>query len=662
MNELARAVKEANKGEFDDVPDEVLEKQLQATKPDLYVRFYGERSMDKSLRGAKIQAAPWQDERVPLKTLAPALAAVGGPAVTVAAAAADALGEAGPRTPWTPAEVKSTIPDIAAQAGELGGRYLGKGSPVAGAVGAGVAGGAGKLVERSIVDPLMFPQAERTPLSDLPMEIAKEVALQAAMSGAGSAGEAAVSKTFAPFAKAVDQDVLAAATRQGVEMPASGLSRSKLVGFAEGWASSGPLGGETLQRIERSSKSLDGIADHIIERQGKLADPKARGEALYKGLNEYNRASQSAEHALYDKVVKTMPSVKMDASRTVATIDGMIRDLESAGRVGGAETSAIEQLAVLRNDLANAPTIEDAWNKTKRMNAKLANTFEQVHAGGDKGSAQKIALSLKADVRAALQQSAPESLGALRVADEFHRARMQKLDSAVAEHIKSLAQAGDYERIGTDLARLTRTGEDVTRIAEMLGPEGRDAARAAVVVDILTSGRKGDVAAQTITPDMIQRNMRKYGEGTLKSLLSPEEFAQLQDVGLLEAAMQRPNKVLNNSPTAPLLRIGMYSGSIGSAATGTAMGNPAALMALGAIIGDSAFNKLVSTKAGQRFLTTGFNLGPGGRAAVQSIPRTGKAGFEALAADDQQARLDRAIAEEQMMEEARQRYGYRLGE
>ena len=158
--------------------------------------------------------------------------------------------------------------------------------------------------------------------------------------------------------------------------------------------------------------------------------------------------------------------------------------------------------------------------------------------------------------------------------------------------------------------------EDIPKIMEVAGQKGADGIRATVLADIFAKAKTA--GGQGFTPNGLNRQMAKFGEDRLQALFGPKRFAKIKDLATVTGSLERGQKIAEGSQTAYLARIGALSGS--------AIASP--LLAFKLAVGDVAFNRFISSKAGQRWLTTGLGMSPKVTRALTVAPQTLRVGQE----------------------------------
>ena len=521
----------------------------------------------------------------------------------------------------------AALPAIVGAGAGLAGSVTGPGTAVAGATLGGSIGESGKeVLSHALGIPTGAPTTEG--------EVLKRHAVSAGEQGltelAGLGMAAGVTKGLAPFAGSFERPLAQAAVRQGVEMPASALSRAKLVPLAEAVSAKGIGGGQTARRYSGATSHLTAMADQTAARASKLTDPGEIGRTISAGLDQFKGNWIRTKNALYAEAVLPKAGMKVQATDTIALLDSLIAEKQSAGRVLGAVPAETAFYRRLRDGLTelNAARPGAAVSRVPKpvearhllaakqeLNQRLAGSYADPFTAANKGALKKVAATMDEELTAAITSQNPALAAKLADANRVYSEGIGKINSAFGKNIHRLSKAGQYDKIAQSVVNSRVSVEDIPRIMEVAGAEGTEGMRAAVLAD-LVSKAKG--AGGELRPEGLSRAIKGFGEDRLQALLEPEQMAKLADISSLSRSLQKGQKVTEGSQTA---FVGRYL-SEGAAA----MAHP--VLALKVLVGDVAFNRFVASKAGQRWLTTGFPLAPGVKAALRQAPRAATTAYD----------------------------------
>lgn len=447
--------------------------------------------------------------------------------------------------------------------------------------------------------------------------------------GAGKTINAVGSKLKAPFAKSVDQGVLAAAQRQGVELPASAVTNSSLSRGLEQMASR-MVGGAPIE--QRGLNALDDITAKA-GRQGAGANPMLAGERTAADYGAERASLQGVKNAEYGKVgdLTGIPAVP---EQTLAELDRLIqqgtldpdtlanlRKLKAAISPKAPDLAPEVQQALdryasdpkMRDVILKQFGIEDAAPQPRSV-ADLMSQQAGIEYGGpnalrDAGLGNRIRQNLGADVDSALGQAAPDQLAQLQKAKDAYGRYADLSKSELGTVSSKFAESGQFDQIPNALLRPNASTSDIKRLLEVVTPETKDQLREVLLRKIVGS-------AESITSKQIERGLSTYGR-VAKELLTPEQIQQLRDLSTVRKAM---GKTTIGSPTTPLLQARKY---IETPARALMAGSLGGVAGVGAELGAEALiARLLGSKGGQRWLTTGLDPAviPGKLARGASVP------------------------------------------
>lgn len=509
----------------------------------------------------------------------------------------------------------------------------------AGAVkGAALGGAAGEAASQLGFRALGGDNVPRTGY-DAARRIGLAGAEQAAYEVAGQGLARGATRLAAPFASNVDQAAVTAAQRQGVEMPASALSDSKWVPYAESVAAEAATGGAAAKRYTNAVSHLTAMADHTVARASRLTDDVARGEAIWSGFRQFKSTWIQTKNDLYRKVNDAMPHTDFVAPDTANLLESIVSQKRSAGKVVPA--GALEDAAFYEGMLKKLTEKRGGVTKLRKLNAsdvhegikalehKIETAYADPVAQANQATLLKLQATLENEFMAMLKQRAPEAASRLEAANRVYADGLKKLNSTFGESIHKFAQQGKYDLIAKSIANPRMSVADIPRIMEVAGPEGADAMRAAVLANIVAGAKSGAGPDAVLTPRGLSKAMKAYGEERLQALLTPEQYAKLSDLTRLTGGLERAAKVANGSPTAGKARIMGYASAVPAAALGR-------FEVLLLVLGDLAGSKFLASKVGQRWMTTGYPLSGATQNSLRQLPRAVSAGVSMV----QQGRRD----------------------
>lgn len=575
-------------------------------------------------RGAKkvesIGATPWYRQRhtvlgVNLPSVTDALGALPGAGATVGSVLGGGAGAVGGGVVTAPAGGAGAVP---------GG--------FKGAVAGAAIGGAGGESLRQILAQTFFGAKPMT-TEDAARGIGGEAVKQAALEVAGQGIARGASKVLNPFSGSIDEAVQAAAARtldpatgRAIEMPAAALSTSRAVPVAEAVSAKGLGGGATVKRYDAARKALTELADNTVNHASKITDPIKRGEAISTGLDTFKSNFIKEKNALYGAADAEMAGLKLASPKTVQLLEEVVS--RKAGAAEVLQKGPVDDLARLRGMLEGFTKEVGRGKKKTRVAADidvkklraamseiddwLGNRTSDPFVQNNRAVLEKLAATMDDEFMATLAKKNPLAHGKLRAANEAYQDGVQRLNSVFGENIYKLAGQERYDLIAKQVANRRMSLADIPRIKEVAGKEGTEALQAATLADLVEKSKSAE--SGQLTPKRLANEIKSFGEDRLGALLEPEQFARLRDVAKLSASLEKGEKVMGGAQTAFNIRNSGYP----AAATAALLGQPQALLY---VLGDVSANRFIGSRAGQRWLTTGWKLSPGTQAALRHAPR-----------------------------------------
>lgn len=432
-------------------------------------------------------------------------------------------------------------------------------------------------------------------------------------------------RKIAPFGSKVDQAVLDAATRRGVDLPASSISRSPAVALTETLAGKGFFGGKMVDKIEQAGVKLNKIADEAVAAAGGTTDVTVIGKNISKSFKGFKDAFTKMKNELYDAAVLPTGTAKrvaipVKASRTQSFLNEVISGKKAAASItGGAED--LNFFNTLKKNLVKKVEASGVREAMKEIDGMI--DYGKPMAVGNNATLMKIRQLLGEDLDVAIKAKRPDLAAAIDKANAFYRQGVEKINSPFGKKISRFKNQSD--KIVSSIINPSTSVEDIPRIFEVVGEKNIPDIQAFVLDDIFTKARSAGTG--DFTPMGIAQQINRYGEDKLRAILTPEQFKVTKDLEALSRAMGRGAKVSQGSQTAFIGRIGVE--------LGLAFGGNIPL-AVKALASDLFTSYLVSTKTGQKLLTSGIDLtGATGQAIQRGGARiTGKTAlpFQAIRA------------------------------
>lgn len=428
--------------------------------------------------------------------------------------------------------------------------------------------------------------------------------------------KATAGKTLAPFAKRIDTGALEAATRQGIDLPASSLSKSNVVKMLETIGGRGLFGDKLNVKLEAAASKMDDIANKTVDTIKADENLSSIGNNIVKSLESYKQNYIAMKNQLFTEA-KIPLITQMDMSESVGLLDKVIDTERGASKILGKPTPELIFYNSLKKGLTSKPTARQVDATINKLNKKV-NSFMDPITTGDPATLKKIIATMDDDFVASLERVNPEVASKIRTANDFYKQGLKKLDTEYAKKVFAFKDQPD--KILPAIINKSTSVEDVPRIIDIIGPENAKSMQAYVLSDMFDQARSK--ATGEFTASGLTASKAKYGE-KLKAILSPEQLKVVDDLEELNKAMSRGQSTAKGSQTAFTIR----------AMTELSMlfNNP--VLAAQMFLGDAAFSKFITSKAGQNLMTTGVNMSGKTGQAIKNLgnklPVPGQSLFQA---------------------------------
>jgi hypothetical protein len=431
------------------------------------------------------------------------------------------------------------------------------------------------------------------------MEILAPVAGKA-LNAIGSKTNRAINKMLSPFGSQFDTEIATLAAQKGVDLPASAKTSSNFVKQVEAISQKSFWGGNTTKKIINAHNQINKLAEDLTTELAQPVDKKSVGDIVKGGFEKFAENFNKTKTAMYDAVPET---IGVTPAITENTKDILQKIQERRGQSLVPNSSSffddiLEKLQPVEGANIPSETLGLTYDTLKQtrtdIGTKLKN-FNDPIATGDKANLKSLYAALSDDLEETIKVSDPESYKLIEEANNFYRDNIQKINSKVGEQIKN----ADPEKLLDTLVK-PNSETQIAMVKQVLDKDSVENLQQGFVSKMFDESidrRKG-----TIDLNKLKTQMKKYGEGTIKELLDPEQYDKLQsalvdleDIQKIQTALQRGTKAAEGSQTAFLLNT--------SGAAGLFAMSPAA--ALIYVLGQGALVKGLESKVGQKLLGEG---------------------------------------------------------
>jgi len=419
-------------------------------------------------------------------------------------------------------------------------------------------------------------------------------------------------KVGTPFAGSVDNSIRAAETRLGVELPASAVSKSPAVQVAESAFAKSFFGQGIFNRINKVGDDLVKIADNVVGGAAKTSDLSVAGRMIAQGKKSFQSKWMNLKNTLYSKAkfpkdLKVTPKKSLDFAKEI--LEGEIKASKFAGKTKGLKfwEDKVKRLAQEGN-------IDELKSFLQKLNRDISSKADPV-VTGFQGELRKLAVIISEDIDDVLKIQHPGLARNIDRANKVYKIGIEKLNSQWGKQIKKFADAKQYDKIIPALINPNTSLDDIPRIMQVVGEQNRPIIQATTLRGLFK--KSIDPVTNVFKPTSLAQEMKKFSHPKLQAILSPEQYQKLNDLAKVTGALSKTQRVIGGSQTFFLVK---QFGQLGLLFT-----NP--MQALGIMLGDIIMTKFLGSKAGQKFLTEGFDFGVrAGRAIQKAAPATGATG------------------------------------
>ena len=179
----------------------------------------------------------------------------------------------------------------------------------------------------------------------------------------------------------------------------------------------------------------------------------------------------------------------------------------------------------------------------------------------------------------------------------------QFLEEKAGKTVEGLYGTGQAGKVVENLINTKSSAQEIQAVMQAAGPAA-DEVRANVLSRILKVAGGNEAK---ITPESIANEIRRWNPVRLKTILTEEQYARLQDLVTASRAMGRASKIAEGSQTTPWLKASQYLGAPGAIITAILTGNPGTAAGIaGGLALEAGTSRWLGGPTGQRWLTTGL--------------------------------------------------------
>lgn len=423
-----------------------------------------------------------------------------------------------------------------------------------------------------------------------------------ALKVAGKVGK----KLLSPFASRFDSEVAALATKKGMDLPVSSMSKSNVVKQLETIAQKGFAGGVAEEQVETATKQLSSMSDDLVKSLGGSDDFTVAGKSVLEGADTFRdawRASKGKAYSMASTLLKNSDAGAFtpNTSATVSVIDEILGSKQAASHIMGQTPVSDTVTGILQtmkqNLTSGKPLPLESFTSTLDELNKLTKFGSTLVSTGDQAVLKKVIATMDQDVTTGLRSIAPKAAAALEKADSIYSKGIRLLDS---EFGNKIAKLSDNPTKIVDQLITPKSVDDVPGIFELIG-KGKNGPKR--IQDVQTAfARKLVESAKGqdgIIGNQLDNAIDRYGESTVRAVLGDDALQGLREIQKIAGAVNRGQSVAKGSQTAFITKITAFVTAL------LTFNVPAAAAIAG---GDITLAKLFNTQWFRTWLTRGFEV------------------------------------------------------
>lgn len=413
--------------------------------------------------------------------------------------------------------------------------------------------------------------------------------LAASMRGVGTAVSSTSKKVLSPLSKASDAQAVQASEALGINVPASAISDARIVTLLESTGSKSIFGQKLFDMVDDSKNKLVKAADDLVRDTNASPDLSSAGIDIFKGAEKYRETFMDTKNDLYKralKLEKSGPQIIVQPSESIKFIKTKLKEKLKAEELLG-KSKDIGFFKNLEKSLSKESVTGESYRASIReLNDKLKN-FNDPIMTGNRGTLKKLVTLLSNELDDAILQRSPELSQAFENANSFYIDGLNKINSSFGKKIFALKDQPD--KIIPAILNKTTSSDDIERIFEIIGKENIPVIQSSFLEEMFKRSKNPE---GNFTPNGLSREINTFGNSKISKILNAEQAEALRNIAKLTRSIGKFDKVSGGSQTAFLLKLG--------AAVTAFPFDPLVSMQL--LLGDLAFSKIISSKAGQKFL------------------------------------------------------------
>ena len=387
------------------------------------------------------------------------------------------------------------------------------------------------------------------------------------------------------LAKSADTEAIASAEKLGINLPPAATTKSptlqKVIKSTEEGFSGEKLRKATNLAKEQLSQSIENLQNKITPEN--VVSREIVGQEIKNGFNKFKTNFDNTKEALYNEVLPQAKGKTAIVDKTKEVLQDIIKQKQAA--LGVADPGEIKEFQRILS------SIDGKQVNFENLRAMRTEIGKMKTARGFAPELKRLYSALSEDLDNTAKAINPETAKKIAEADAFYKENIQKIQSSIGKSVLK----SNPENIVKNIVK----PNNVTNLRLLKTLVGEDSFQY-IGSSFMTDSIKNAMKNGEFDLNKFKRIITKYDEPTLKEILTPEQFDNLQevirandDVQLVSDALKRGSR-LGLTGTAIQLGKGMEMVKL-------FFSKP--LYLLGSLVGEKALSEFLISPEGRKFIT-----------------------------------------------------------
>lgn len=446
------------------------------------------------------------------------------------------------------------------------------------------------------------------------------------------AGGKALLTTPIPFAKKSIADIAMRPFKESI-VPASQSAFAKL-GIKPGLASdvtksnlaiaseksaAGSMSGRAIEDAgAKTEQDIIAASNKAIEQTNGITNLSIGGAKVRQGFQKMIDAFHNGTEKLFNKVPMDIPAAATETKTRLINLSNRAKQTMESAR-SPSENAAIEMYDNMVDEILN---LEGKYKNqtlgslkaTRTSIGKRLKNFNDPITVGHQAELRSIYEALTQDMMDAAAAKKPELKPALQRAIKFAREGFDKLNTEYGRIVMA-NESTPSEIIPTIFDKSTPV-EDIKTAMQLIGKPAQKDVRAGVMQMMFDKARTSQTGP--FSERGLANILKQFQSGgdRLSAIFTPEQVATLNNLATVAEAHGKATRMTKANVPAWVGRVFIEM------ASGKFLASP--ITAGAVMLGDAGFSKFISTDAGKKWLTTGFeNTSEASQKFIEALTKSG---------------------------------------